>query len=1008
MPRHNELTQRMTDIAQRPDIANDGEIDELAEDYAVFCTDANMRLGEIRQLLGKGLRAEAVSRAQRDPDLLELVMALDFLFLTRWNELCNRANVSLAPLLALDTAGDLNEAYTAQQPLEGLLTQHRLLALAKASLRDRLLVLRQISDKDPNNEAWSQDIVTLEKSRVRELESDVEAAGAKNDLAEIANLHREINITQWQVPIPENVQAKVTTLHRVLRRQSLVAGFEVIVTNLKTALENGDVGAMRQLLTTAEETAVQIQPPLDAELYSQLEGPRQAIAAAASQAEVQAQFDIALDKLRHSLQTNISKDNLVTYRTLLESKIAAAEQYGLVIPETVVVQARRKLKEIDSQQRRDFVLKIFAVSFTCVVLAAAVTGIVVYLNTSSAREAEVAKFATLFEQGNYQGIITAFDRLVNEGSKYADNQDILKMQQEAKTRYADGEVIKARLKSLVEALEKNGVEVFSSAAVEEARELADEAQDLEMIARLDKFELEVDAFRNRSAREKQDAYADQYRGIALAVDGLAQKGALLTKEDLDKVQGELELLQNQYLEIANKSLIQSRLGQIAKLRTQMQTNTTFAKLKNELAVSSGIETQYASALRNLQKFLQTNPLDAKMKNDIEFVLLESNYWTGVVAWGQFYSVQFQPELIIKAPLKLAAEQAKDAIEKGTSLVQMYPEFETKNEYLDRKEVLLNITQRPQADLVQLRAEVRRVVGSTQAVLTANIDTQKVTYNLQDLLPWETFSAKEIGGKIVFKSFSNRDYELMDYGHRESEIVYYGASPHAITQREIFRILDGLNESGKSWEETFLNALDVLFDTSITTFPNQFKANLGGKYLIPLPAIQRLFIARALLSVANEHSVALNEEFGEALRELETADVDNGIDFVAPTTAQSRLSNRNADQALKALKEKLDQLRPQILGELDNFSNTPRLAVDWVGWIDVRDGGYTVRFLDGKVKSGGMFTVIGNGLDTSEAKIIDLGNANGGVLQIPENSVGSNFKHRFGRPVFTYIKTSTKN
>ena len=362
MPRHHDVTQRMTDIAQRPDTATEGEIEELAEDYAELCTDANLRLVEIRHLLGKGLRAEAVSRAQRDPDLLELVMALDFLFLTRWNELCHQTNIPIPPLLALETAGDLNEAYTAQQPLEGLLAHHRLLALAKASLRDRLLVLRQISDKDPNNDAWTQDIATLEKSRVRELESDVEKAGKRNDLAEIAALHREINSTRWLIPVPENVQTKVATSHRVLRRQSLIAGFEVIVSNLDIAQKNGNLAGMRKLLTTAEENAVQIQPPIDAELYSQLEGPRQIIAAAASKDANQAQFDIAVDKLRHSLQTNISKENLVSYRTRLESKIAAAEKYGLVIPEALVVQARRKLKEVTSQQKRTFVLKLFAVS----------------------------------------------------------------------------------------------------------------------------------------------------------------------------------------------------------------------------------------------------------------------------------------------------------------------------------------------------------------------------------------------------------------------------------------------------------------------------------------------------------------------------------------------------------------------------------------------------------------------------------------------------------------------
>lgn len=1008
MTRYNDLTQRMTDIAQRPDIANDGEIDELAEEYAELCTEANVRLGEVKQLLTKGLRAEAVSRAQRDPDLLDLVMALDFLFLPRWNELCNRTNISLAPLLSLATAGDLNEAYTAQQPLEGLLAQHRLLALAKASLRDRLLVLRQISEKDPNNEAWTKDIVALEKSRVRELESDVESAGANHDLIEIAHLHREINVTQWQVPIPESVQTKVSTLHRALRRQALLTEFEAIVTNLDQALENRDIDALKRLLITAEEIAVQIQPPIDAELYAQLEAPKQAIADAASEAEVKAQFDIALDKLRHSLSTNISKENLVTYRTQLETKIAAAEQYGLVIPEAVVIQARRKLKEIDSQQKRDFFLKIFGASAACIVLAVAVTGIVVFLNNSSAREAEVAKFATLFEQENYQGIITAFDQLVNEKSEYADNQEILKIQQEARARFASAEATKTRLKGLVESLEKNGFEVFSSADLEEARGFAEQLKDLEMIARLDKFELEVEAARNKKAQEKQDAYSEQYRAIALAVDGLSQNGALLTTEVLDKVQGDLELLADEYLEIANKSLIKNRLNQIAKLRTQMVTNTTFTNLKNELNVSSGVESQYANALSNLKTFLQTNPLDARIKNDLEFVLLESKYWSGLIAWGQFYNVQFQPELITKSPIKIAAEQAKVVVEQGTKLVQMYPELEIKKEYLDRKESLLNITQRPQADLVQLRAELRRVIGSPKAILIANQDSQKVTYNLQDLLPWETFSAKEVGGKIVFKGFVDREYELQDYGHRESEIVYYGASPHSITQQEIFAVLDGLNSSGKSWEESFLDSFNVLFDASKTTFPNQFKANLGAKHVIPLSAIQRLFLARSLLNIANEYSIALSEEFGEALRALETADVDNGIDFVAPTTSQSRLSNRNADEALKAFKETLDQVRPQVLSQLDEFSNTPKSAVDWVGWIDVRDEGYTVRFLDGKPNSGAMFTVIRNGLDTSQAKLIELGNANGGVLQIPKNSIGSNIKHRFGRPVFTYKKPTPKN
>jgi len=1006
MPRHHDLTQRMTDIAQRPDTATEGEIEELAEDYAELCTDANLRLVEIRHLLGKGLRSEGVSRAQRDPDLLELVMSLDFLFLTRWNELCHQNDVPIAPLLALETAGDLNEAYTAQQPLEGLLAHHRLLALAKAPLRDRLLVLRKISDKDTLNEAWKQDIETLEKSRVRELESDVEKAGKRNDLAEIATLHREINSTRWLIPVPENVQTKVATSHRVLRRQSLIAGFEVIVSNLNIAQKNNDLPGMRKLLITAEENAVQIQPPIEAALYSQLDGPRQTIAAAASKAENQAQFDIALGKLRHALQTNISKENLVTYRTRLESKISAAEKYGLVIPEALVVQARRKLKEITSQQKRNFVLKLFAVSFTCVVLTAAVIGIVVFINISSARKAEVAKFTTLYEQGNYNQYIITYDRLVTQESEYAQNPEILKLLKEARARSAAAEVIAAKLKGLVEGLEANGFVLISSADLEEARKLAEESNDKDMMLRLDAIELSHEAFKNRSAQDKRDAYEDQYRELSLKVDRLAQNGALLTKELLDEAQLGLETLLEQYPEIADNNLIQNRLRTIVQLRGRMKTNTDFAQLKNELTVSTGNTTQYASALRNLQKFLLENPREGQMKNDIEFVLLESNFWRGAVAWGQFYGVQFQPELVIKSPIKLAAEHARAAIEKGSSLVQMYPEFETKKEFEDRIQMLLSVASRPQANLVALRAELQKIIGPTQAVLIAN-DAGKRTFNLPALLPWEIASAKKIGKKSIFKVFADDTYAITEEGVSDINFIYYGQAPHQIIEKDLLSVLDALNGSSKSWEEHFMDALEVLFETEKFAFPNQVKNFIGNKNLIQLHPIQRLFLARSLLSFGTDTSVILKDEFGEALNALELADVDNGIDFVGPTTDQLTLTNNNAKKALDALKVTLDKTRPVVLRQLDDFSKTPEASVIWVGWIDVRDGGYTVRFSDGKPKSGPMFTVISDGLDTSEARIIDLGSANGGILQIPQNAVGNNLKHRFGRPVFTYSTSPAK-
>src|SRR5436190_1431317 len=81
---------------------------------------------------------------------------------------------SLPPAFRFDIAAALNHEYVLAAPLEGLLKQHRLLALARASLAERLAILREIARRDLANPVWNQDIATFEKVRAGQLRADVE------------------------------------------------------------------------------------------------------------------------------------------------------------------------------------------------------------------------------------------------------------------------------------------------------------------------------------------------------------------------------------------------------------------------------------------------------------------------------------------------------------------------------------------------------------------------------------------------------------------------------------------------------------------------------------------------------------------------------------------------------------------------------------------------------------------------------------------------------------------
>jgi hypothetical protein len=105
------------------------------------------RLGHVT-LLQQGLRSEAIQLAEAEPKLLNVVAALDFPERSEWDDLVQMNQLTPAPMLPIEPARLLNEAYAEEDPLQDLLRRHRRLALQRAPLRSRIGVLRQLAAQD--------------------------------------------------------------------------------------------------------------------------------------------------------------------------------------------------------------------------------------------------------------------------------------------------------------------------------------------------------------------------------------------------------------------------------------------------------------------------------------------------------------------------------------------------------------------------------------------------------------------------------------------------------------------------------------------------------------------------------------------------------------------------------------------------------------------------------------------------------------------------------------------
>ncbi|HUO07319.1 MAG TPA: hypothetical protein VM008_03235 [Phycisphaerae bacterium] len=229
------VVEFLRDLRQGPLQEVTEEIRQSATDYAALCVSANERLRKCSTFLSQGLRTEAIHLADETPNLLDLVAALDLPDPLAWQDFCQNNGLPVPPPLQLDRASQLNDAYAQDQPLEHLLAQHRLLALARGPVRQRLALLRQIAGQDVGNTTWERDIRAFEKARLKELPTAFYNAVKNRDEVGMSGLMQEITQTQWLEPVPGDLVTAVSDAFNRMQRASAEVELRKLVEPLREA-----------------------------------------------------------------------------------------------------------------------------------------------------------------------------------------------------------------------------------------------------------------------------------------------------------------------------------------------------------------------------------------------------------------------------------------------------------------------------------------------------------------------------------------------------------------------------------------------------------------------------------------------------------------------------------------------------------------------------------------------------------------------------------------------------
>jgi hypothetical protein len=246
MTDYQRVVDELRSLLQASDQTDTERLKALAAAYAEECRAANERLRRCEEFLKKGQRAGAIQFAQAEPVLLDVVAALDFPERAHLEEMLLFYGLPAPPRLNLATAEALNQAYAEEQPLEGLLRQHRRLALARAPLPARLEVMRKLAMLDTQNPVWMDDVRTFEQARFRQLQAAVTRASARGEPGPVAAVAGELGQV-WFNPPPAALCTEVERLQQQFAQQQGRADLAALAGQLNGAVAANDLGQAQGL-----------------------------------------------------------------------------------------------------------------------------------------------------------------------------------------------------------------------------------------------------------------------------------------------------------------------------------------------------------------------------------------------------------------------------------------------------------------------------------------------------------------------------------------------------------------------------------------------------------------------------------------------------------------------------------------------------------------------------------------------------------------------------------------
>ena len=964
--------QRIIDNVRNSLYANGSEAQDAvrsaAAAYSLACQEVNERLRKCGELLKAGLRSEALQQAEMEPNLLDVVATLDFPEREVWTQYAAQFDVVAPPPLPLDISADLNEAYALEQPMVAILAKHRLLALARSPLRQRIKTLREIAATDSNNLIWLEDLQLYEQERFKQIQREAGDVLAADDLDTARALADELNDTSWSESPPDALFDRVSNSLQKLITSHARRELEQIDVDMNDAFSAFEIDTMRDLrdrwFALLPQSGFDGQSPICQRIAPALEW----LVQHESKQTNERKHAAAIAALEEALEDE------ATTEPRLERLYRAATKHGEEIPAALDLRCKARVEALRLGARRKFRLKMFIAAAATLAIAVTISVVMIRNMWAANIHTHAAALAKLIEGSKLQEARKYAEQLTSRSPRVAMRPEVQSLIARADSLLKDDDDRRNRLALLMGDARKTVTEISDWPSQKHATNLLSEA---EWWARSDSEKADVKRLQLSvaDATRKLQKQEDDKFGPPLAK--LSEQVRLLDgqKSDPASRQTEINRLRSEILALESRgeNVTAALRDQIKPLFARLRAfEDELGKRQQQQAATAPITSAVgngAEFLSTLAEYRKLYP-DTVRSADFERVSEEAPLWKGMTRYTLLAENWAKHDHTAISP-----RTAKQLMDEAAGVLKEYEDYPDASLFQDRLPYLEAINRRGDNADQSLAEKLRTNYGKPWV---ADLSVVTLTNNDRYYM--------RVKPDISIENWANRakyvvDFDLTERGfplHKHKDVVSAENSAQAIWSADARKQL--VNLADDQWEATMFRLLQAIYSN------------------VEIDAVLRLTLFRQTLEVASQGSLPLERAFKAQVTAVNDPAIDPFANWLDPNDEKAKLARAKAEEILKNLPD-LNTAAKQAAQDRQSLRNPVGNRYPWVGWLSRDENGNWQCICPKAVTTDGDLVVVFKSAQDDKPRIGRIGQVLNGAIRVAPSASDTFLE---GRPVFVAV------